>query len=336
MPGSSDKVFDMREQPAGQRRARRRFPLSPRSARAWLYAAAPLILTGCSWDLLNPSGSIGVQTRNLIVLATALMLLVVIPVIILTLVFAWRYRETNTRAEYAPRWSHSTRIEVVVWGIPCVIVALLGIIIWDTTHKLDPFRPIESTVAPLEVDVVALDWKWLFIYPQYGVASLNELPIPVGTPINFRITAESTMNALFIPRLGSMVYAMSGMQTRLHLIADQPGVFDGRSAAYSGAGFSDMHFRTIATSRAEFDAWIARARASGNTLDDAAYRRLEQPSSKDPVTLYGKVSPRLFQGVVDQYMASNGEICRADSPVTLGAIAGANMPPLPASQPLER
>ena len=324
----------MREQPADPRRVRRR-PHLIRSPRTWIHAlcaTAPLILTGCSWDLLNPSGSIGVQTRNLIVLATALMLLVVIPVIILTLVFAWRYRETNTKAEYAPRWSHSTKIEVVVWGIPCVIVALLGIIIWDTTHKLDPFRPLDSKVAPLEVDVVALDWKWLFIYPQYGVASLNELPIPVGTPINFRITAESTMNALFIPRLGSMVYAMAGMQTKLHLIADQTGVFDGRSAAYSGSGFSDMHFRTVATSRADFDAWIERARASGNTLDEATYRELEQPSSKNPVTAYARVEPRLFQGVVDQYMASNGDICRADSPVTLSAIAGTNMPPLPAQQ----
>lgn len=282
------------------------------------------------------------QTRNLIVLSTALMLLVVIPVIILTLVFAWRYRETNTKAEYAPRWSHSTKIEVVVWGIPCVIVAMLGIIIWETTHKLDPFQPLQSQVAPLEVDVVALDWKWLFIYPQYGVASLNELPIPVGTPINFRITAQSTMNALFIPRLGSMVYAMSGMQTKLHLIADEPGVFEGRSAAYSGSGFSDMHFQTIATSRADFDAWIARARASGNTLDESTYRQLQQPSSKNPVTTFATVSPRLFQGVVDQYMASNGDICRADSPVTLGAFDAANtigrtdVPSLPVRQTLER
>ena len=324
----------MRKQAAGPGRERRRYPpslLFLLSPKAWLYAVTgliPLMLSGCSWDLMNPSGSIGVQTRNLIVLATAVMLLVVVPVIILTLVFAWRYRESNTKAEYAPRWAHSTKIEVVVWGIPIVIVVMLAVIIWDTTHKLDPFRPLESKVAPLEVDVVALDWKWLFIYPQYGVASLNELPIPVGTPINFRITAESTMNALFIPRLGSMVYAMSGMQTKLHLIADETGVFEGRSAAYSGAGFSDMHFRTIATSRAEFDAWIARARLSGNTLDETAYRKLEQPSSKDPVTVYAAVSPRLFQGVVDQYMAGNNEICRADSPVTLRAA----LPPLPESQ----
>jgi len=296
--------------------------------------ALPLWLTGCSWDLLSPGGSVAEQTRHLIVLSTALMLLVVIPVIILTLVFAWRYRETNTKAEYAPRWSHSTKIEVVVWGIPCVIVAMLGIIIWDSTHKLDPFRPLESKVAPIEVDVIALDWKWLFIYPQYGVASLNELPVPVGTPINFRITAESTMNALFIPKLGSMIYAMSGMQTKLHLIADQTGVFEGRSAAYSGAGFSDMHFKTIATSRAEFDAWVARVRASGGTLDADTYRKLEQPSSKDPVKTYANVSPRLFQGVVDQYMAASDDICRADSPVTLRAA----LPPLPEAAPttLER
>ncbi len=247
------------------------------------------------------------------------MLTVVIPVIALTLYFAWRYRETNTEATYAPRWSHSTAIEVVVWGIPCVIVAALGIIIWETTHRLDPYRPLEAKVTPVEVDVVAMDWKWLFIYPQYGVASLNELAVPVGTPVNFRITAESTMNALFIPQLGSMVYAMSGMQTKLHLLADTPGVYDGRSAAYSGAGFSDMHFKTYATSREAFDAWVARARVSGHTLDERTYQALKRPSSKDPATLFASVSPRLFQAVVDQYMPGMDGVCRSDSPATLQA-----------------
>ena len=275
---------------------------------------------------------IGAAESSLIATATYTMLLVVVPVILLTLFIAWRYRASNKNATYAPKWAHSTAIEVVVWIIPAIIILYLGILTWKSTHELDPYKPLESSVKPINVEVVALDWKWLFIYPQYGVASLNELPVPVGTPINFRITAESTMNALFIPRLGSMVYAMAGMQTKLHLIADKPGVFDGRSAAYSGAGFSDMHFRTVATSRAEFDAWIERARASGHMLDEQTYRKLEQPSSKDPVTLYAKVDPRLFQGVVDQYMASNGDICRADSPVTISAIAGANMPPLPAQQ----
>ncbi|CAG9177513.1 MULTISPECIES: ubiquinol oxidase subunit II [Cupriavidus] len=294
-------------------------------------AALALLLGGCSFELLSPKGPVGAQERDLILLATGLMLTVVIPVIVLTLYFAWRYRETNTKAEYAPRWSHSTAIEVVVWGIPCVIVAALGIIIWETTHRLDPYRPLEAKVTPVEVDVVAMDWKWLFIYPQYGVASLNELAVPVGTPVNFRITAESTMNALFIPQLGSMVYAMSGMQTKLHLLADTPGVYDGRSAAYSGAGFSDMHFKTYATSREAFDAWIARARASGQALDERAYGALKRPSSKDPVTLYASVSPRLFQAVVDQYMPGMDGVCRSDSPATLQAALSLPAPATPIS-----
>lgn len=294
-------------------------------------AALALLLGGCSFELLSPQGPVGARERDLILLATGVMLMVVIPVIVLTLVFAWRYRETNTEATYAPRWSHSTAIEVVVWGIPCVIVAALGIIIWHTTHQLDPYRPLESRTEPVEVDVVAMDWKWLFIYPQYGVASLNELAVPVGTPVNFRITAESTMNALFIPQLGSMVYAMSGMQTKLHLLADHPGTYDGRSAAYSGSGFSDMHFKTHATSRAEFDAWVARARASGRTLDDATYRALKRPSSRDPVTLYATVPPRLFQAVVDQYMPGTDGVCRSDSPATLQASLPAPATPLVAT-----
>ena len=294
-------------------------------------AALALLLGGCSFELLSPKGPVGAQERDLILLATGLMLTVVIPVIVLTLYFAWRYRETNTKAEYAPRWSHSTAIEVVVWGIPCVIVAALGIIIWETTHRLDPYRPLEAKVTPVEVDVVAMDWKWLFIYPQYGVASLNELAVPVGTPVNFRITAESTMNALFIPQLGSMVYAMSGMQTKLHLLADTPGVYDGRSAAYSGAGFSDMHFKTYATSREAFDAWIARARASGQALDERAYGALKRPSSKDPVTLYASVSPRLFKAVVDQYMPGMHGVCRSDNPATLQAALSLPAPATPIS-----
>jgi cytochrome o ubiquinol oxidase subunit 2 len=245
--------------------------------------------------------------------------MVVIPVIVLTLWFAWHYRETNTRAAYAPKWAHSTRIEIVVWSIPCVIVACLAVLIWHSTHKLDPYRPLASRVKPVQVDVIALNWKWLFIYPEYGVASLNQLAIPVGTPINFRLTAESMMNSFFIPQLGSMVYAMAGMQTRLHLIADTPGVYLGQSAAYSGPGFSDMHFKTLAVSSEDFDAWIQAARASSRALDLKAYRTLEQPSSKDPVTLYAAVAPKLFEQVADKYMQASGQICRTDTLESLQA-----------------
>ncbi|WP_042886160.1 ubiquinol oxidase subunit II [Cupriavidus necator] len=305
-----------------------KFP--PRFATLALAAAGSALLAGCNLELLSPKGSVGEQEKSLILIALFVMLMVVIPVIVLTLWFAWRYRETNTRATYAPKWAHSTRIEIVVWGIPCVIVACLAVLIWGSTHKLDPFRPLQSEVKPIQVDVIALNWKWLFIYPEYGVASLNQLAIPVGTPVNFRLTSESMMNSFFIPQLGSMVYAMAGMQTRLHLIADMPGVYLGQSAAYSGPGFSDMHFKTLATSREEFDAWIRAARASAQALDLKTYRTLEQPSSKDPVTLYASVAPKLFDQVADKYMMANGQVCRADTPESLQAFQ--RLPSAPAGR----
>jgi cytochrome o ubiquinol oxidase subunit 2 len=262
-----------------------------------------LPLSGCGMVLFNPQGDIGAQEKNLILLSLGLMLLVVIPVIILTLYFGWHYRASNTRATYAPKWAHSTRIEVVVWTIPCVIVAFLAYLIWGTTHALDPYQPIKSEVAPVRVQVVALNWKWLFIYPDYGIATVNKLAIPVDTPVEFKLTAESLMNSFFIPQLGSQVYAMAGMQTQLHLIANRPGVYDGLSSAYSGAGFSDMHFDTVATSRAEFDAWVRQTKTSPLTLNNASYGALAQPSSKNPVTLYASVDPDLFEGIVNHYMS---------------------------------
>ncbi|MCP3018415.1 ubiquinol oxidase subunit II [Cupriavidus basilensis] len=264
-----------------------------------------LLLSGCQLELLSPKGDIGHQEKTLILVSLFIMLLVVVPVIFLTLYFGWRYRASNTKATYAPKWSHSTRIEVVVWTIPCVIVAGLAVLIWNTTHSLDPYKPLESTVKPIRVEAVALNWKWLFIYPDYGIASVNRLPIPVDTPINFSITAESMMNSLFIPQLGSMVYAMAGMQTKLHLIADTPGTYAGMSAAYSGPGFSDMHFDTVATSREAFDAWVRQARQSPLTLDEAAYKTLELPSTKEPATVYAGVAPGLFQNIVNKYMHSD-------------------------------
>jgi cytochrome o ubiquinol oxidase subunit 2 len=269
------------------------------------------LLGGCSMVLFDPKGDIGVQEKNLILIALGLMLLVVIPVIALTLYFAWRYRESNTKAKYAPTWAHSTAIEIVVWTIPCIIVATLAVLIWKTTHSLDPYKPLESNVKPVRVEVVALNWKWLFIYPDYGVASVNQLALPVDTPVDFRLTAESLMNSFFIPQLGSQVYAMSGMQTQLHLIANSEGTYAGRSSAFSGPGFSDMDFNTVVTSRGEFDAWVAHAKASPKALDVAAYDVLQQPSRKNAVTLYSNVAPGLFDGIVYQYMrdASGRPIC---------------------------
>ncbi|MEI6002715.1 ubiquinol oxidase subunit II [Paraburkholderia bengalensis] len=286
---------------------RRHLPAAGRLAAA----GAISLLGGCSMVLFDPKGDIGVQEKNLILIALGLMLLVVIPVIALTLYFAWRYRASNTGAKYAPTWAHSTTIEVVVWAIPCLIVATLAVLIWKTTHSLDPYKPLESDVKPVRVEVVALNWKWLFIYPDYGVASVNELALPVDTPVDFRLTAESLMNSFFIPQLGSQVYAMSGMQTQLHLIANSTGTFAGRSSAFSGPGFSDMNFSTVVRSRGDFDAWVARAKASPQALSVAAYDVLQQPSRKNPVALYSNVAPGLFDGIAFQYMrdASGRPIC---------------------------
>ena len=195
-------------------------------------------LSGCSeLHVLDPKGSVGAAEKSLIITSTVTMLIVVIPVIILTLFFAWRYRASNRNATYAPKWAHSTAIEVVVWTIPTLIILFLGILTWKTTHELDPYKPLESSVKPINVEVVALDWKWLFIYPDLGIATVNQVAFPVGTPVNFRITSDSVMNSFFIPQLGSQIYAMAGMQTRLHLIADEAGDYAGVSANYSGQGY---------------------------------------------------------------------------------------------------
>ena len=260
------------------------------------------LLGGCTFDLLQPMGDIGRQEKTLILVALGLMLLVVVPVIALTLWFGWRYRASNTRAVYAPTWAHSTRIEAVVWAIPCVIVAILAVLIWRTTQTLDPYRPLDSSVKPVRVQVVALNWKWLFIYPDYGIATVNRLEIPVGTPIDFELTAESLMNSFFIPRLGSQVYAMAGMRTQLHLVADTPGTYHGMSAAFSGEGFSDMQFDTIATSRADFDAWVRSAKRAPLAMDAARYRVEELPGTKGVPTVYAGVEPDLFDGIVDRFM----------------------------------
>ncbi len=271
---------------------------------AALIAMVPM--SGCTLELLDPKGSVGEQEKHLILIALGVMLLVVVPVIVLTLVFFWRYRETNTAAKYSPKWAHSTRIEVVVWTIPVVIVVSLAVMIWETTHKLDPYQPIEPTgtnaAAPVRVEVVALNWKWLFIYPDYHVATVNKLVLPVDTPVEFKLTAESLMNAFFIPQLGSMVYAMSGMQTKLHLIANQTGTYAGMSSAYSGAGFSDMHFKAHVGSREDFDKWVREAQSAPDTLDAATYVKLEQPGTGAPVGVYANVMPGLFDAVVGKYM----------------------------------
>ena len=270
-------------------------------------ALAAFFLSGCKMAVLDPQGQIGAQEKTLIIVATVLMLLVVLPVIGMTLAFAWKYRATNTKATYAPNWSHSNRIEAVVWAVPCAIILTLGIITWKTSHTLDPWKPIDTVAGapaakPIEVDVVALDWKWLFIYPQQRVASVNELAFPVGTPVHFNITSDSVMNSFFIPQLGSQVYAMAGMQTQVNLVAEKAGDYAGMSANFSGPGFSDMKFTARAVSQADFDKWVARAQASTNVMNFDAYNELSKPSERTPVAYYSGVEPLLYATVLDKYM----------------------------------
>lgn len=260
-----------------------------------------LLLGGCNWTLLNPVGQIGIEERNLIITATLLMLLVVVPVIAMTFIFAWKYRASNKDATYAPKWSHSTKIEVVIWTVPILIILALGVLTYKSTHALDPYRPLESDVKPLTIEVVAMDWKWLFIYPEQGIATVNKIVFPANTPINFRITSDTVMNSFFIPGLGGQIYAMAGMTTKLHLIANHNAELDGISANYSGAGFTGMKFKAIATSQAEFDAWVNEVKASPKQLDQAEYAALSKPSQNNPVALYSSYAPNLFQTIIDKY-----------------------------------
>ena len=261
-----------------------------------------VFLSGCNMEVLTPKGDIGAHEKSLILIALGLMAVVAIPVIAMTLWFPLRYRASNKKATYAPTWSHSTKIEVVVWTIPAIIIAILAVITWRSSHTLDPYKPLESEAKPVVIQAIAMDWKWLFVYPDYGVATVNEIAFPTDVPVNFQITSDSVMNAFFIPQLGSQIYAMAGMETKLHLIAREPGSYAGLSSNYSGEGFSDMRFQAIATSEQGFKDWIAKAKATQAALNDDTYKTLAQPSMKVPVAYYGSVTPDLFTHVVGKYM----------------------------------
>jgi cytochrome o ubiquinol oxidase subunit II len=226
------------------------------------------------------------------------MLAVIVPVIILTLIFAWWFRSGNRSARYLPDWSYSGGIELVTWSIPALIIMFLAGIAWISAHDLDPPRPIRSALAPINIEVVSLDWKWLFIYPDQGVASVNRLVVAAGTPIRFRLTSASVMNSFFVPQLGSQIYTMAHMTTRLNLQADRPGIYRGLSAQFSGAGFSDMRFDVLAVPSDAFAQWLATTRARGGKLDGASYAHLARPGTAAAPTTFGSVAPQLFETVV--------------------------------------
>ncbi len=262
-----------------------------------------LPLAGCGTGVLAPRGAVGSAEVMMLVDALAIMLTIVVPTIVATLAFAWWFRASNTRARHLPEWAHSNQVEMVVWFIPLLVILLLSGVIWTGSHAVDPYRPLGSKVPPLEVQVVSLDWKWLFIYPAQGIASVDALTVPAGTPIHFTLTSASVMSAFFVPQLGSMIYTMNGMTDQLSLIADRPGVFAGRSAHFNGDGFADMHFAMTAVPDGDFAAWVARAKAAGGTLDAAAYRGLARQGVLAAPVTYRAVAPTLFADVVAQRIA---------------------------------
>src|SRR5581483_5375042 len=263
----------------------------------FVLAAVSLILSACNRGVLDPVGPVAAQEKQLLINSTAIMLAIIIPTMIATVAVAFWFRRGNTKAEYRPDWEYSGAIEMVVWAIPALTVMLLGGIAWIGSHNLEPSRPLPSKNPPLKVDVVSLDWKWLFIYPDQGVATVNQLVVPVGTPISFRLTSATVWNSFFVPQMGTMIYTMPRMTTRLNLQADKPGVYNGLSSHFSGDGFPGMQFQVHAVRAQQFAAWAASAH-SGPALDGATYDQLQKPSSYVKPFTYGSVVPGLFDSIV--------------------------------------
>lgn len=268
--------------------------------------ASTLMLSGCHWVLFDPKGQVGIDEKHLIMLCVGAMLCIVIPVIIATLIIARRYRASNTSATYSPKWDNSHVLELLIWGVPICMIAFLAYNEYMSSHSLDPYKPIPAPAnnpqaKQLNVQVVALNWKWLFIYPDYGIATVNQMAMPVDTPVAFTITSDATMNSFWIPQLGSQVYAMAGMQTEMHLIANSTGDFLGESNNYSGRGFSDMKFRALSLDEKGFQAWVEKVKASSEDLDDTTYAKLHEDSIKNPVEYFGHVEPALFGRIVAHY-----------------------------------
>jgi cytochrome o ubiquinol oxidase subunit 2 len=266
-------------------------------------ALAGLALSGCGVGVMQPRGPVGGANRTILVDSVIIMLAIVAPTIVAILAFAWHFRAANAKAEYKPTWAYSGRIELVVWGIPALVVMLLGGVAWIGAHQLDPAKPLVSQQPPLEIQVVSLDWKWLFLYPDAKIATVNSLTIPVGTPVHFSLTSASVMNAFFIPQLGSMIYTMNGMSTQLHLQADVAGTYYGQSSQFSGDGFADMNFQVGALPAAEFATWLQGASRSEKALDAGSYAELAKQSSKLPPATWRLADPDLYQAIVMQKVA---------------------------------
>ena len=278
-----------------------------------MFLAVAVLLGGCSDIILfDAKGPVGATERYVILTAFVLMLIVVIPVIVMAFWFPRKYRAANTGAAYTPRWSYSGKIELIIWLVPAAIVTGLGVLTWKTTHRLDPYKPIDSAVKPINIEVVSLDWKWLFIYPDENIAVVNQLVFPAKVPLSFRITSDTVMTSFFIPQLGSQIYAMAGMQTRLHLLADEPGTYAGQNQQFSGDGYAHMDFKAVAVSPEQFAIWVRKIRESSpEKLDPARYEQLEQPTSGYPVTSFSSVKPDLFDDIIGKYHHIETEVSDA-------------------------
>jgi cytochrome o ubiquinol oxidase subunit II len=282
--------------------------------------ALPALLGGCDMVVMNPTGDIAVQQRDLILFATGVMLLIIVPVMVLTVVFARKYRRGNTNKTYDPKFDHSTTLELVIWACPLLIIIALSAVTWTSTHLLDPFRPLErispgkpvpAGTKPLEVQAIALDWKWLFVYPDLGIATVNELALPVDVPVHFSITSTDQFNTFYAPTLAGMIYAMPTMKSELNAVINKPGTSEGYSGNYTGRGYSDMRFKLHGQTPADFDRWVSQVKAGGGALQTANYIDLAKPSEKVPVMHFASVQAGLFDRIVNRCVEP-GKPCMVD------------------------
>ena len=273
----------------------------------WIRLAlvAPLALTACNRGVLDPAGPVASAEKTILINSTAIMLAIIIPTMIATVAFAWWFRRGNTKAVYRPDWEYSGAIEMVVWGIPVLTVMLLAGIAWIGSHDLEPSRPLKSSTPPLNVEVVSLDWKWLFIYPDQGIATVNQLVVPAGTPVNFKLTSATVWNVFWVPQLGTMIYTMPRMTTRLNLQADKQGSFNGLSGHFSGDGFPGMQFQVQSLPADQFAMWAQGSRGKGSVLDGRGYAELSRPSSYVKPMTYGAVAPGLYDAIVGNRVPAN-------------------------------
>lgn len=265
-------------------------------------AASTIYIRSSNIAVLEPAGMIGAKEKDLIITASLLMLIIVIPVFILTAFFAWRYREDNLKAKHAPDWEHNVVAEYCWWGVPLIIISILAVIAYRSSHDLNPFDPIKSDKKPITIQVVALQWKWLFIYPEQQIATINYIEFPVATPINFEITADAPMNSFWIPQLGGQIYAMPAMRSKLSLIADKEGSFRGLSSNISGTGFAGMTFTAKSGSEQEFNEWVSSIKSSSRPLDIKGYSYLVKPSENNPVQTFTLAEPNLFHQILMKYL----------------------------------